>query len=447
MLVEAISQLLKRPEVRVLACAPSNSAADLLAQRLSFSMDATSMYRLNAVSRSVDSIPPGLLKFCSVDGQQCTLLPSASIGRFRLVIATAISAATLYALGVEVAAFSHIVLDEAGHATEPEAFAAACGLIDATRTRLVLAGDPQQLGPIIRSPIALKHGLATSLLERLLTDRASNDASPYHRDASHSFPARYITKLLFNYRSHPAILETPNRLFYESELIASADRLSRESLQRWPAFPTPAFPLLIHHMVGKEEREGESPSWYNALEAQTVVEYVAQLLAYKAGAVSMEEVGVITPYRKQVQKVRQLLRHRFPDRDVSQLKVGSVEEFQGQERRVILLSTVRSQLLSYETYDVRFSLGFISHPKRLNVAITRAKCALVIVGNAHLLRTDPNWAQVIEHCHSRGAVVGRLQAGQGAGGGAAAGGERGDGGTQAPAGRDGGASSDRQWAG
>ena len=409
MVVECIAQLVKRPNTRVLACAPSNSAADLIAQRMSVSLDPTTLYRLNAVSRGVDSISPGLIPYCSVEAGQCTLLPSSALTPFKLIVSTCISAATLYALGCQPGLFTHIIIDEAGHATEPEALSAIGGLIDPKATRVVLAGDPQQLGPIIRSPLALKHGLAMSLLERLLADHQANTASPYHRDATHPFPAQYITKLLLNYRSHPAILETPNRLFYDGELIASADRLSRESLQRWPVFPVQGFPLLVHHLVGKEDREGQSPSWFNALEAQTVVEYIAQLLAYRQGAVSLEDVAVITPYRKQVQKIRTLLRHRFPAVDCSALKVGSVEEFQGQERRVILLSTVRSQLLSYESFDVRFQLGFVGHPKRLNVAITRAKCALIIVGNALLLRTDPNWAQVIEHCHSKGAVVGGYQ--------------------------------------
>jgi helicase MOV-10 len=295
-IVEAISQLVKRPDVRILACAPSNSAADLIAQRMGVSMDATSMFRLNAVSRAVETIPPPLLKFCSVDAGHCTLLAAAVLRRFKLVVSTCISAATLYSLGCDPGHFTHVLIDEAGHATEPEAFAALCGLLDAKTTRVVLAGDPQQLGPIIRSPLAVKHGLAMSLLERLLCDHQSNAVSPYHRDATHPFPAQYITKLLLNYRSHPAILETPNRLFYENELIASADRLNRESLQRWPVFPVAGFPLLLHHLVGKEDREGESPSWFNALEAQTVVEYIAQLLNYKQGAVSFEEIGVITPY-------------------------------------------------------------------------------------------------------------------------------------------------------
>ena len=413
MLVECIAQLLKKEQgpVRILACAPSNSAADLLAQRLAVTMDPSDMYRLNAVSRDFNTIPESLRRFCSfdaADAEQCVLLPRSDILRRQLVVATCISAATLYSLGCEVGDFTHIIMDEAGHATEPEALAAMCGLIDANRTRIVLGGDPQQLGPIVRSPLAVQYGLGMSLLERLLVDHATNKQSPYHRDPQHPFPWRYITKLLFNYRSHPAILEVPNAAFYQNELIASADRLSRESLQRWPVFPAPAFPILFHHLVGEEGREADSPSWWNGLEAQTAVEYVCQLLAYRAGAVGPADIGIITPYRKQVQKIRQLLKYKLAStsHDERLLKVGSVEEFQGQERRVIVISTVRSQLINLEQFDVRFKLGFVGHPKRLNVALTRAKCAMVIVGNALLLRTDPHWKRYIDFLHAHGAVLG-----------------------------------------
>ena len=411
-----MQQLLRRNShgsqlVRILAAAPSNSAADLLAERMAaapVSMSQSAMFRMNAVSRDSRSIPAILQPFSSIVDGQCTLRPRSELLKYELVICTCITAATLYSLGCEVGDFTHIILDEAGHATEPEALAAMTGLIDATHTRVVLAGDPLQLGPIIRSPLASKHGLGVSLLERLLMDAQSVQQSPYYRPPGASFPALYITKLLHNYRSHPALLEQPNAMFYKNELIASAEKLARESLQRWPEFPLSGFPLLLHHLEGKEEREGDSPSWWNSAEAIAVVEYVRQLLSYKAGALSMADIGVITPYRKQVQKIRSLLSFKFPH-EHQLLKVGSVEEFQGQERRVVLISTVRSQQLTFEQFDIKYRLGFVNHPKRLNVALTRAKAALIIVGNAHLLRTDACWKQYIDFIHTRGAVRGRYR--------------------------------------
>ena len=281
------------------------------------------------------------------------------------------------------------------------------GLIDAGHTHVVLGGDPQQLGPIIRSPLASKLGLGISLLERLLPDAQNVPHSPYYHLPDKLFPLRTITKLLHNYRSHSAILEQPNAMFYKNELIASADIQQRESLQRWAEFSMANFPILLHHVAGTESREGDSSSWWNSDETMVVVDHINKLLAYEAGGLPMADIGIITPYRKQVQKIRQLLRQRFDNDHL--LKVGSVEEYQGQERRVILISTVRSQQLSFDQFDVKYRLGFVNHPKRLNVALTRAKAALVIVGNAHLLRTDANWKQYIDFLHARGAIRGKYQ--------------------------------------
>lgn len=86
-------------------------------------------------------------------------------------------------------------------------------------------------------------------------------------------------------------------------------------------------------------------------------------------------------------------------------KIGSVEEFQGQEYDVIILSTVRSNESGAKS-DAKYGLGFISCPPRLNVAITRAQCLLIIVGNPHLLVLDKYWRYVIMHTRDIGGYVG-----------------------------------------
>lgn len=78
-------------------------------------------------------------------------------------------------------------------------------------------------------------------------------------------------------------------------------------------------------------------------------------------------------------------------------KIGTVEEFQGQECKVILLSTVRSNV-SYVKSDVKCSIGFVSSPRRLNVSLTRARVLTVIIGNPYLLVTDIYWRTVLNHC-------------------------------------------------
>ena len=86
-------------------------------------------------------------------------------------------------------------------------------------------------------------------------------------------------------------------------------------------------------------------------------------------------------------------------------KVGSVEEFQGQERSVIILSTVRSTT-DYVAEDVKCALGFVAAPRRLNVAITRARALLIIIGNPYLLSEDPYWRTVLKYCIERHAYTG-----------------------------------------
>merc|ERR1712226_146199 len=114
-----------------------------------------------------------------------------------------------------------------------------------------------------------------------------------------------------------------------------------------------------------------------------------------------KEIGVITPYRRQVQKIRKkLLEHNF--RDVT---VGSTEEFQGQERKVIIVSTVRSTP-EYVNTDNQYKLGFLANPKRFNVAITRAKALLIIVGNPHILNQDPSWADLLNYAREKGCYSG-----------------------------------------
>lgn len=113
-----------------------------------------------------------------------------------------------------------------------------------------------------------------------------------------------------------------------------------------------------------------------------------------------DDIGIITPYQEQVKAIRkELIRH-----EASTAKVGTVEEFQGQERKIILISTVRT-LESQLSNDLRYSLGFINHPNRMNVAVSRARSLLVVFGSPKLLSLDDNWNQLIENCKKQGSYV------------------------------------------
>lgn len=110
--------------------------------------------------------------------------------------------------------------------------------------------------------------------------------------------------------------------------------------------------------------------------------------------VSAMDVGIITPYQEQVV----VLKTNIQARSLAPPKIGSVEEFQGQERMVILMSTVRSKS---KNDDKKFGLGFVNNPKRINVALSRARALLVVFGNPLVLGEDPNWKQVILNCQKQ----------------------------------------------
>uniref|UniRef100_A0A4W3JGP6 RNA helicase n=1 Tax=Callorhinchus milii TaxID=7868 RepID=A0A4W3JGP6_CALMI len=346
-IVEAIKQVVDHiPNAHILACAPSNSATDLLCQRLLKHLDKQSLYRLNAFCREWKHIPTDVQECSNWDSAEQTFVypTKDSLSNYRVIITTLITAGRLASARFPRGHFSHVFIDEAGHAVEPECVIAVAGLLDPMDLesnrdggQLVLAGDPKQLGPILRSPIAIEHGLDLSLLERLM-----NKNSLYQRDPDSGYNKQFVTKLLRNYRSHRHILKLPNELFYNEELQEYANEIISSSYCRWEHLITPV------SVVGGAGLEG------------------AMFVGWQ---------------------------------------VGSVEEFQGQERKVILISTVRSSS-EYLHVDQEFCLGFLKNPKRFNVALTRAKSLLIVVGNPRILNKDSNWNKFLSFCVNKCGYTG-----------------------------------------
>lgn len=325
---------------------------------------------------------------------------------YKIVVCTLVTAGRLVSGGFPVGHFSHIFVDEAGHAVEPEIVISVAGLLNAETGQLVLAGDPKQLGPILRSPFAIKYGLGLSLLERLMTQ------NELYQKGDTGFDNRYVTKLLQNYRSHPSILKVPNELFYDNELKACADEISSRQYCTWEHLPKRGFPVIFHGVVGKDERESTSPSFFNTSEIDKIMDYLKKLLLTQAkkgiAKISPKDIGIIAPYRKQVEKIRQAIKIHRELKSLSgieELKVGSVEEFQGQERKVIIVSTVRSSK-EHIILDDKFNIGFLKNEKRFNVAVTRAKALLIMVGNPIILRTDEIWGRFMNYSIQEGGYTG-----------------------------------------
>ncbi|KAG9000495.1 hypothetical protein FRB93_012700 [Tulasnella sp. JGI-2019a] len=394
-IIEGMRQILdSSPSARILACAPSNSAADILADRLRLSgaLSRTELFRMNAPSRPKDSLPMALRDFSLMNNEDTfSIPPMATLMRYRVVVSTCLSASVPYGIGFPRGHFTHVFIDEAGQAMEPEAMIpikTAAG----PNTSVILSGDPMQLGPIVRSAIAQKLGLGTSYLDRLMS-------LPAYEPTQYSGVT--VVKLIKNWRSHPAILRFPNEEFYKGELEPHANEVITHSCLRWDMLPSDKFPIMFHAIKGKDERQASSPSFFNVDEASAVRSYVNNLKGDRRLRLTDQDIGVISPYNAQCQKIRTAMRNQHPN-----IKVGSVEEFQGQERRVIIISTVRSSM-DYVSYDVRHTLGFVSHPRRFNVAITRAQALVIVVGDPDVLGLDPLWRRFLNYIYLEGGWIGR----------------------------------------
>ncbi|XP_076272336.1 putative RNA helicase armi isoform X1 [Rhynchophorus ferrugineus] len=422
-LIETVLQIIRMvPGSRILVTAPSNSAADLLALRLIDSgiLKPGDLVRLVSVNYATgENIPSQLIPYCatgsiaregtiannisSLNGMRLDC-SSSVLGRHRITVSTCSSSGIMHMMDFPKGHFTHIFVDEAGQAGEPEVLIPLT-FLDKHNGQAVLAGDPMQLGPIVISKVAQNCGLTESLLERLL------DKFPYVRDTqsfpdTEGFDPRLVTKLLYNYRSVSPILNLFSSLFYNGELISTiSEEDSKTSgllqslssmLPRTKAGKIPS--VVFHGVKGQNFQTPDSPSWYNPHEAAQIFFYINQL--YKNG-VKAEDIGIITPYTKQVREIRQMIRQA--DFDVP--KVGTVEDFQGQEFEVVLLSTVRSGQ-EFVVRDLEHGLGFVTSPKRLNVAISRPKSLLMVVGFPQVLGQDVHWRAVINYCIDKGAYVG-----------------------------------------
>jgi len=308
--------------------------------------------------------------------------------------------------------FTHVFVDEAGQAMEPECMIPMLSIVlGGKNTRVVLSGDPMQLGPVIRSPSAKLSNvkspvrnppsLMMSMLERLMTYFPVYARDTVAHQNVGNYDARFVTKLVHNYRSHESILEPPSKLFYERELIPSAPIELVTSFCDWEFLPAKGFPIIFHGLRGRDERENNSPSWFNAAEAFQVATYAVDLLENKRQRITQQDIGIITPYRKQVEKIRVCLNKT----NYSDVRVATVEEFQGQEKRVIIISTVRSSEKMFAT-DLKHHLGFLKNPKRFNVAITRAQALMIIVGNPYVLAQDEHWSKLLQYIISSGGYRG-----------------------------------------
>jgi regulator of nonsense transcripts 1 len=191
--------------------------------------------------------------------------------------------------------------------------------------------------------------------------------------------------LTTQYRMHPAISEFPNSRFYDNRLedgINESDRPTPMGLI-WPDWDVPIAFLPVE---GGEVLSPDGASKENPTEASWVVSLLLGLL--DAGDLGEGEIGIITPYAGQVRAIRD----HMPE-NLQSVEVRTVDGYQGREKEVIVFSCVRS--------NKDGNVGFLSDARRLNVALTRAKRGLIVVGDPDTLRYDDNWGAWLNHIRSR----------------------------------------------
>ncbi len=266
-------------------------------------------------------------------------------------------------------AFDLVVIDEACQSTEP-----GCWLPLLRGRRVVLAGDHCQLPPTVVSREAAAQGYGVSLQERLVD----------------LYGPAIARMLRTQYRMHEAIMTFSSREFYGGALEADASvrgHLLRDlpGVAAGPLTETPVWFIDTAGAGYDEEVEPDGESRLNRQEAEVVRRTGQALLSAGLGA---SDLAVITPYAAQARLLRGLL-------PVPGLEVDSVDGFQGREKEAVLISLVRS--------NPEGGIGFLADVRRMNVALTRARRLLLVVGDSATLAHHPFYARLLEYFEEVGA--------------------------------------------
>ncbi|KAK4872883.1 hypothetical protein RN001_014912 [Aquatica leii] len=390
-LAQAIKQLSKNPEAKVLICTHSNSAADLyikdyLHPYVEDGHKEAKPLRIYYQKRWVVTVHPTVQKYCLIQesgGARMFLAPTfEDIEKHRIIVVTLSTSMYLSNLGIPQGYFSHILLDEAAQTMECEAIM-PLSLAD-RNTRIVLAGDHMQISPELFSQFAKDRNLHISLLERLYDH----------------YPAAFPCKILLceNYRAHEAIIDFTSELFYDQKLIASGKQPRHQVL----------YPLTFFTARGEDVQDVNSTAFYNSSEAYEVVERVSELKRQWPkcwGDFDEHSIGIMTPYSDQVFRIRSELRKRR----LGSISVERVLNVQGKQFRAVFLSTVRTRrtCVNGETAN---DYGFLSNSKLLNTAITRAQSLIAVVGDPIALcsigRCSKVWERFIQVCDTNKSLLG-----------------------------------------
>jgi regulator of nonsense transcripts 1 len=282
--------------------------------------------------------------------------------------------------------FDTILIDECAQMLELEALLAINK--GSENCRIILVGDPQQLQPSVTSEKAKNLKYSRSLFERLVNGIDMLEHPLFEKQF-----------LNIQYRMYPSIAEFPSIQFYNSKLKNGNNTLYLpQNLEPFWKANTFGYPMLFWNNNGLEEAIIEGG--YINKEEGIKIQIIINILEFYN--INPKDIGIITPYRAQIKYLNDLINSYRIDEN-NKIRINTVDSYQGQEEKYIILSTVRSSLLSedaiissVEDDRNKSPLGFVKDPKRLNVALTRSKYGLFIVGNASFLSSnDKNWSDLV----------------------------------------------------
>ena len=399
-LVEAIYETLRR-ETQVLVCAQSNMAVDWISERLtdhgvpvlrignptrvndkmlSFTYERKfeshpEYPELWAIRKTIRQIRESRKRGESIHQKIARLRERAAeiemhittslFNEARVVACTLVGSANKILVGQR---YSTLFIDEAAQALEP-----ACWIAIRRASRVVLAGDHQQLPPTIKCYEALKQGLGKTLMERIVENQPQS-----------------VCLLQVQYRMNDAIMQFSSDWFYDGKLKSHPSVQHRGILD----YDTP---ITWIDNDFKEEFVGENHGRINKEEAEQLLTTLKQYILKIGMHRFMEErldIGIISPYRVQTQYIRQLIKaDEFLKPLRKAITIDTVDGFQGQERDIIIISLVRG--------NEQGQIGFLGDLRRMNVAMTRARMKLIILGNSTTLSHSAFYKKLHEHILSQ----------------------------------------------
>lgn len=408
-LVEAIYETLRR-ENQVMVCAQSNMAVDWIAEKLvdrgisvlrignptrvtdkmlSFTYERrfeshplyTELWAVRKAIRDIYSSKSGSSesrhqKIARLKDRATDLeytINQAIFGDAKVIACTLAGSANRLLTGMK---FGSLFIDEAAQALE-----AACWIAIRKAHRVILAGDHRQLPPTIKSPEAMHGGLDKTLMQYIVENKP-----------------KAVSLLTVQYRMCETIMQFPNHEFYEGKLESAPEVKYRGILDwdtavEWVESGLSSQQPHQSNPVPTMEEQGNGSSWYNLSEAQLTLETLQRYFEKIGKERLLEEnvdVGIISPYKGQVALLRKMLkqdRYWKPFRRL--ITVNTVDGFQGQERDVIVISLVRS--------NTEGNIGFLRDLRRMNVAITRARMKLILIGDRNTLCRMPFYRRLAEY--------------------------------------------------